>query len=286
MSSSRILASLLESCQIRAAAFIVTLYGDIVEPRGGVLWVGNIIESCAAVGISENLVRTAVSRLVSAGQLEGERAGRRSYYRLTASARTEFSYAAKILYNQQAATQWRLVYVDGPDAEAIMRSLKRLGYAALNGRMAIGSESVLLPPEVLVWQADILQGQFAIQHFVAEHWDLPKYAEAYQGFILHFEPVVELLEQDQLDAATALTLRLLMVHEYRHIALRAPHFPAEVLPETWEGYTARQLFARLYLLLSKKTDPQVGAHFIHEQGALAAQTLQTEQRLERLAALL
>lgn len=275
---------LLAANPIRAAAFIVTLYGDVVEPRGGVLWIGSIIESCAAVGISENLVRTAVSRLMAAGQLQGERDGRRSFYRLTPVARTEFTYAAKVLYNQQVAAQWRLVYLDGPEAEASMRALKRLGYASINPRMAIGSDDVPLPPQVLVWQANVLQGHEAMHKFVAEHWDLPTYASAYQGFISSFQPVVALLEQ--LDPAMALTLRLLMVHEYRHIALRAPHFPAGVLPESWEGHAARQLFASLYLTLSHSADPKVGADFINDQGALAARTEQVNQRLERLALLL
>ena len=60
-------------------AFIVTVYGDVVVPRGGVLWTGTLIEVCERVGISESLVRTAVSRLVAAHRLRGERLGRHSY---------------------------------------------------------------------------------------------------------------------------------------------------------------------------------------------------------------
>lgn len=283
-SPQTLIDELLVQSPIRAAAFIVTLYGDVVEPRGGVLWIGNIIESCAAVGISESLVRTAVSRLMAAGQLQGERAGRHSFYRLTAAARKEFAYAAQVLYDPQGTGQWRLVYLEGPEADANMRALKRLGYAALNSRMAIGADDVPLPPQVLVWQAAVLQGHEAVREFVAEHWDLPTYASAYQGFISSFEPVVALHEQ--LNPAMALTLRLLMVHEYRHIALRAPHFPAGVLPDSWEGHAARQLFARLYLDLSHSADGKVGADFISDQGALAAHTEQVNQRLERLAVLL
>ncbi|TXI06996.1 MAG: PaaX family transcriptional regulator, partial [Rhizobium sp.] len=74
--------ALLVDLPIKAASFIVTIYGDVVEPRGGVVWIGNLIEACKCVGITETLVRTAVSRLVTAGQLVGEREGRRSYYRL------------------------------------------------------------------------------------------------------------------------------------------------------------------------------------------------------------
>ena len=79
-----LMRAILEESPLKAAGFIVTIYGDVVEPRGGVAWTGNLIETCAAVGISETLVRTAVSRLVAAGQLSGEREGRRSFYRLAA----------------------------------------------------------------------------------------------------------------------------------------------------------------------------------------------------------
>lgn len=279
-----VISTLLQSCQsqIKAAAFIVTLYGDIVEPRGGVLWIGNIIESCAAVGISENLVRTAVSRLMAAGQLEGERSGRRSFYRLTPSARAEFAYADKVLYDQQSAEQWRLVYLDGPDAESHMRSLKRLGYAAVNARLAIGPDDVPLPKQALVWQASVLQGHESMRTFIAEHWDLPTYANAYKRFIVCFEPIHALVTQ--LEPLQAMTLRLLMVHEYRQIALRAPHFPAETLADSWEGHIARQLFAQLYIALSHAADTKISADFINGEGPLVAQSTQVRQRLKRLAA--
>ena len=53
----------------RATSFIVTLYGDLVEPRGGTIWMGSVIDICAAVGLTETHVRTSVSRLVANGQL-------------------------------------------------------------------------------------------------------------------------------------------------------------------------------------------------------------------------
>ena len=88
---------LMQDLPLTAASFIVTVYGDIVVPRGEVLWMGSLIEICDSVGISENLVRTAVSRLVSAGSLLGERNGRRSFYRLAPAARAEFAEAAQRL---------------------------------------------------------------------------------------------------------------------------------------------------------------------------------------------
>ena len=45
------------------------------------------------LGIEDGAVRTAVSRLVGAGRLVGERIGRRSFYRLSDPAQAEFAAA-------------------------------------------------------------------------------------------------------------------------------------------------------------------------------------------------
>ena len=66
MAQDDLIRSILTGTELRSASFIVTLYGDVAVPRGGVLWTGTLIEICARVGISESLVRTAVSRLVTA----------------------------------------------------------------------------------------------------------------------------------------------------------------------------------------------------------------------------
>lgn len=98
MSQTDLIPRLCADLPITAGSFIVTVYGDVVVPRGEVLWIGSLIETCARIGISENLVRTAVSRMVAAGRLEGERSGRRSFYRLAPAARAEFADAARLLY--------------------------------------------------------------------------------------------------------------------------------------------------------------------------------------------
>ena len=46
-------ARMLEAFPVSAAPFVVTLYGDVVAPRGGELWTGNIVETLATVGIGE-----------------------------------------------------------------------------------------------------------------------------------------------------------------------------------------------------------------------------------------
>ena len=117
------IAALVGQGELRAAGFIVTLYGDVVEPRGGLLWMGTLVEVCGLVGISETRVRTAVSRLVAAGRLEGMRAGRLSYYRLTEAARREFAEAAALVFDPPPR----------PARWLIAESASGPGFAALGG---------------------------------------------------------------------------------------------------------------------------------------------------------
>jgi hypothetical protein len=50
--------------RVKAGSVIVTAFGDAIAPRGGVLWLGSLIQLLAPLGINERLVRTAAFRLV------------------------------------------------------------------------------------------------------------------------------------------------------------------------------------------------------------------------------
>lgn len=267
-----------------AAGFIVTIYGDIVEPRGGVVWIGNLIETCAEIGISETLVRTAVSRLVSSGQLLGEREGRRSYYRLSPAARAEFSAAADVLFAHEPAEGWQFVRPAGVNLEEDMQALERAGMARLGSRLAVGPRRAL--PGVggaLIFRADVAEGLEELAAFTADHWDLALHAEAYCAFLSRFAPLAEAFAAGQpLEAATALSARLLLVHQFRATALRDPRLPAAALPADWPGDAARRLFADLYLALSPVADRHVGSQFVTASGALPEESDVTRLRVKRL----
>ena len=66
---------------LRTGSFLVTLWGDAVEPRGGALWLSSLIRLGALFGLGERLVRTTAARLAAEGWLEREPHGRRSLYR-------------------------------------------------------------------------------------------------------------------------------------------------------------------------------------------------------------
>lgn len=239
----------------RAGSFIVTLYGDVVEPRGLPLWMGNIIEICGLAGISETLVRTAVSRLVASGRLVGDRQGRRSYYRLTDEARQEFAHASTILFEPHDAREWRLVW---SPAEVALQ-LERSGYIRLGGSWLIGPaqnhlDETLIKAGAAVFNAESLTPDRLVT-LVATEWNVAQWDAAYADFLALFAPLEAICAAGQtIGDAPCLQLRLFLVHAYRLAALRDPHLPLEALPKGWSGTRARVLFATLYDWLSHGAD--------------------------------
>lgn len=272
----------LAEAPLKAASFIVTVYGDVAEPRGGSVWIGNLIETCDTVGISETLVRTAVSRLVAADQLAGERAGRRSFYRLTPPAQTEFAAAAEVIFGAAPAPDsWQFVFLP---TGADLAALERRGFVRLSPQLAAGPARALEDGfDGLVFDADVASGHPLLAEFAAAHWPLEDHAGAYRRFLAMFTPFRTLLEeQGPPRPDTCLTVRLLLIHMFRAVLLRDPRLPAAALPEDWPGHAARALFAGLYAALSPGADAHVARSFSTLQGPLPNATPATRRRLTTL----
>lgn len=269
----------------QAGSFIVTIYGDVAEPRGGTLWMGTLIEVCAVHGISESLVRTAVSRLVAAGRLSGERHGRKSFYRLTPEARYEFASAARLIFAPPPPVRgwlFRFEAGEGGDPGGV-------GWAAAGsgaGSYAVAPDRPDLPrPGGLVFTASAVAGAEGLRDFAARHWPLDSIAAAYREFGAAFECVLATLADGFApDGATALALRLRAVHAFRRVVLTDPRLPDEALPEAWPAGAARRLFAALYLRLADAADACIGRSFRDSHGPLAAATDATAARLRTLEA--
>ena len=256
----------------RAAGFIVTLYGDVVVPRGGELGMAAIIEACALVGISETLVRTAVSRLVAAGQLQGDRRGRRSFYRLTPAAAAEFAVAARIIYSAPEGRDWRLAI--GPDP-----ALEAAGLRRLRQGVGFGPARGNVPEGLAVLDGRMEGAQAALAQLAKELWDLDAVGAALAAVHDRFGPLLD--RAAALPGQEALALRLLLVDDWRHAALNDPGLPAEALPQDWPGAAARAVFSCLYKSLTPAAERWIAAVFESSRGLLPMATAESRLRLKR-----
>src|SRR5579863_4169899 len=81
--TDRLLRSFRARKPLRVGSLLVTIFGDAIAPRGGVVTLGSLIRLAALFGLPDRLVRTSVARLAHDGWLVARREGRRSEYRLT-----------------------------------------------------------------------------------------------------------------------------------------------------------------------------------------------------------
>ncbi|WP_181164481.1 PaaX family transcriptional regulator C-terminal domain-containing protein [Amaricoccus solimangrovi] len=267
-----------EAARISAAAVVVTLYGDVVAPRGGELWTGNIIETLAMAGITETRVRTALSRLVAAGQLEGAKVGRRSYYRLTPAAEREFALAARLIYapvEPPPQRGWHLVLLPDGERETHAPALARARFGfALPQLAVLPDRGEPLPPLPGTHFRATTADDFAL----ARAWQLDALAERTRRFIDFFAG----LEARAATPDQALGLRLALTHAFREIALRDPHLPPGLLPADWPGSAARRLFVELYLALSPATEEIISTRFKDRVGPLRPNRERLDRRIRDL----
>ncbi len=257
----------------KAAAYIVTVFGDVAIPRGGSLWTGTLIELCAHVGINESLVRTAVSRLVAASQLEGQRLGRRSYYCLNEAADLQFRQAADVIFGPvPLAKGWRILHDPALSPDEARR--QRMGH--MGGHVYIQPDrGQAAPASGLAFHAQSLAGSANIAQF----WDLEALQSGYARFLALFQG----LRADSVVGAQALALRLLLVHAYRFVILRDPHLGHTYLPSTWSASKAKDVFRQLYLDLSPAADRYIQQRCLGVDGPLAGATPATEERKHALS---
>ncbi|WP_310620100.1 PaaX family transcriptional regulator C-terminal domain-containing protein [Flexibacterium corallicola] len=265
----------------RATHFIVTLFGDVASARNDELWVGTIINCCARHGISASLVRTAVSRLVSAGKLKAKRIGKKGYYHLTETAKEEFNAASQILYAPKPAPEgWILAISSGQ-----VQEIPTHPWAQLREGIFIAPDQLglRLPKGLCALKANVIQEAEDMAQLSGKIWDLNAVASAYYTFLDFAADILQLQEElAPLDGATSLDIRLRLVHTFRQAALYDPNLPRYAQPDQWPGYKARQTFQKIYLQLSENSDNYLGQVFRDSIGLLSTETAQTRRRLKTL----
>ena len=251
----------------RAAAFIVSVFGDVVVPRGGSLWTGDLVALCAAQGIGEGPVRTAVSRLAAAGRLEGVRRGRRSFHRLAGAAEAEFARAARRIYDPPPRPGGWLLTPEGAAAPD--------GWARVGDWAMAPDAPGTARPRAPVFAAGAASGGFAGR--AAAAWGLDAIAAGYRAFLQ--APCA----QEGAGEGDPLGARVRLVHEFRLVLLRDPWLPADARPADWPGEAARARFAARYLALSEAADTAASG-LEGLDGPLPRQSAATRRRLETLQA--
>src|SRR5690349_692129 len=113
-----------------ARGLLFTLLGEFALPGDGTAWTSAALAVLARLGIEEKATRQALMRTAAAGWLEAEKHGRRTRWRLTASARKMLTEGAERIYSFTGPSQgwdgrWVLVFVRVPESDRRARHVVR-----------------------------------------------------------------------------------------------------------------------------------------------------------------
>lgn len=262
-----------ERTPIRAGSLIVTVFGDAVVPRGGGLSLSSLHEIMRAFRISDTLVRTALSRLVSDGWFERWKVGRNSYYRLTPQGQEAFAQATQRIY-AEPPQEWRgsfdlLLLDNGQDRSALRTGLTGIGYGVLGPDLLIAATASSNQTEGAL-RLSAAPADLATARRLAERaWPLESIEGRYRRFIDTYAETLAALEGGaRFGSLDALLVRILLIHDYRRAVLKDPLLPQELLPDPWAGAAARGLCGTIYKTLLPAAEGWIDSHAQNDQGPL------------------
>ncbi|MGH8808231.1 MAG: phenylacetic acid degradation operon negative regulatory protein PaaX [Noviherbaspirillum sp.] len=252
----------------RAKSVVMTLFGDVITPHGGAVWMGSLIELLAPFGINDRLVRTSVFRLAEEGWLDATREGRRSLYTLNASASRRFEHAYQRVYapsDRAWQGKWTLLFatsgaITAEQRAGLRKELLWEGFGMIAPAI-FGHPSA--DPEVLgeildrvgvrntvfvctASESDLVDGR-PLSDLIEQCWELGSVVAGYEHYLECFAAVPKLLgARATLDPEQAYAIRTLATHEFRRVQLHDPQLPLELLPVNWPGKIAYDLCHQIY----------------------------------------
>jgi len=250
-----------------------TLFGDYIMDRGGEIWVGSLIEIAGQFGLSQQAVRSALSRMSQHGWLKVRRVGNRSYYGATARTRRLLEEGQRRIFDRRPDPwdgHWRILVYSIPERKREVRTelrkqLSWLGYGPLSNGSWVCPHAVEQDVHQLVESLGIASH---VEMFSAEHegvsderdlsarcWDLIGLNRRYESFLSKYRPLLKDLEQrGDVTPSECFVQRFLLIHEYRKFFFIDPELPAELLPDIWHGTEARALFHGFHGLLADRAN--------------------------------
>ncbi len=293
---SQLIDSLIENKEIKTKSLISTIFGDCGMPHGGAVWTKSLIEMLEPFQVKERLVRTSLFRLVEDGWLDGTRSGRHSYYQLGALGASQTRLAESIIYHPIDSKwdgHWTLVFLVIKPVSLQARSqleqeLQWMGFGKVSNHVwahpLVNSDAVLervreldmLDKVVCMRCSNIQESNHGFKigdrELAKRCMPIDEVQAQYHRFIERFK--VFNVGIDNLNSQEQLTLRILIIDQYRKIALSDPGLPPELLPKIWDGALAFNISANIYAQVKSASDSQ----FISLINSVSELSIDSEKR--------
>ena len=274
---------------------VLTLYGDYILHLGGEIGIDTLIKLLANFDLSQQAVRSAISRMSRKGLIKVRRVGRRSYYSLTSHGRTLLTEGARRIFKRKTTKwdgNWNIVTYSIPEKtretrDIFRRELAWLGYGPLSEATWVSPYDMTAEVNEL---AEKLNIKDRVQIFNAKQagvarpasiiswcWDLDKIHEKYCDFVNKYRNKLKnhqkLLQVGEIiEPGECFVERFHLIHEYRRLPFYDPDLPLELLPENWLRPQAANLFSEYHDLLANKANEYFDSAFKNYQITRRTQT--------------
>ncbi len=234
-------------------SLVITVFGDSVMPRGGVISASALSSIFHRLSIRGEALRVALHRLAKDGWIVRHRFGRNSHYALSDRGRAKFLPASRRIYAVAPVLNgpWRLVALRKPPLPET--AMSKAGFLQISPTLFLGPRQAGKPPA----NGEAIVGD--VRHLP----DWARSALAPEPLQMDYQRLHSVLSEQMATLRTAagpepldaVGLRTLIIHHWRRLLLRHADLPLEVMPEGWCGEDCRGLVLALHETLSRSADP-------------------------------
>jgi phenylacetic acid degradation operon negative regulatory protein len=239
-----------------ARSLLMTVLGEFVLPGDRPVWTSTLVDALACLEVEEKAARQALARTAAEGWLESERVGRRVRWSLSAPGRRLLREGADRIYHFGTDRpdwdgRWLVLLVSVPEATRELRHRLRtrlswIGFGSPDSGVWVSPDPSREPraQEILAELGIVEAMSFVAEYgtigaedeLVGRSWQLAELEQRYERFLAQFAGPAPATGPEALRARTQL------VHEWRRFPFLDPQLPAKLLPSTWSGTAAAELF--------------------------------------------
>jgi phenylacetic acid degradation operon negative regulatory protein len=243
---------------------ILTLLGDYWLTGDGRVPSGALVRLLSDFSVAPTTARAALGRLTHRGLLEVSKVGRRTYYRLSDSARRDGRRGLDRIISFGVPTawdgNWTFVAFSVPEEHRSARHqyrarLRWYRFAPLFDGLWVSPRP--LGADIRAALAEVTGGQSIVvvgKEFSPTDasgapigaWDLSSIRARYLAFLGHAERIGERLDAGAVAPAEALIARTDLMGAWRRLPELDPDLPDELLPADWPRARGGEVFRRLY----------------------------------------
>ncbi len=222
----------------RVWSLMISLFGDLARGEGQAIGGPVLSAMMTALDVRPEAARVALHRLRKDNWIASRKQGRISQHSLTPEGRAQSEAASGRIYAtvQDLAQDWQLLVLEDADPER----MRDMGFAALQPRIYIGNTALAAPRGALVLPGQDAPDWLKRQLEPAELTD--GYTQLAHALGHARDALPDVFELTPLQIAT---LRCLIVHNWRRLALKHPALPRPLMREDWAGLQSQILVTDL-----------------------------------------